>query len=235
MLGGAVRPRIAAEGAVSGGAVGAKPRASYHHGELRRSLIAATRRLIGERGEDRFSLADACRAAGVTTAAPYRHFADKDELLQAVVAEGFLDLTQRTRDAAARQPGGSEARVLEIGRTYLAFGLGEPALFRMMFAQTPGRAVSALVNEHGRACFEAVLDEVAAYGHAHRIVGDARIVALQLWSFVHGVTGLVSGRGYAEVAPDLDVDHLLATAAERLLFSLPSRAPESLGTGPRGP
>jgi len=199
------------------------PKAAYHHGALRSSLIAAARRLIGEHGEDRFSLADACAAAGVSTAAPYRHFADKDDLLDHVVAEGFTDLANRVREAAAQHAVGTETRILEVGRTYLAFGLAEPALFRKMFAQTPGRSTSELVNASGNACFATVLEEVAHYCQANAVDGDTDLVAVQLWTFVHGVTSLVGGGAYGDVAPGIDIDRLMTTAAEGLLFSLPRR------------
>ncbi|MEM6374564.1 MAG: helix-turn-helix domain-containing protein, partial [Pseudomonadota bacterium] len=64
-------------------------RTNYHHGDLRADLVEATRRLVEEKGPDRFSVSDACRAAGVSTAAPYRHFEDRDEMLLAVCAEGM--------------------------------------------------------------------------------------------------------------------------------------------------
>ncbi|HEX5958629.1 MAG TPA: helix-turn-helix domain-containing protein, partial [Hyphomicrobiaceae bacterium] len=64
-------------------------KASYHHGGLREALIAATRRLVMERGAENFTLADACRVAGVTTAAPYRHFRSKQEILEEITSRGF--------------------------------------------------------------------------------------------------------------------------------------------------
>jgi AcrR family transcriptional regulator len=201
----------------------ATAKAAYHHGDLRPSLIAATRRLIDERGEDRFTLADACRAAGVSTAAPYRHFHDKDALLNDVVAEGFIDLTQRMRAAAAHHPVGSQARILEIGQAYLAFGLGEPALFRMMFAQTTSRSSSESANARGRECFEVLVEEVVAYCRANEVDGDADLVAVQLWTVVHGATSLAGGPAFGQVAPTIDVRRLLASATDRLLFSLPQR------------
>src|SRR5688572_13022768 len=63
-------------------------KAPYHHGDLREALIAATRRLVMERGAEDFTLADACRVAGVTTAAPYRHFRSKQEILEEIAARG---------------------------------------------------------------------------------------------------------------------------------------------------
>ncbi len=218
-----VRPHAERALAMTAAKRRAKPKAGYHHGALRASLIDAARHLIGTHGESRFSLADACSTAGVSTAAPYRHFSDKDDLIDHVVAEGFGDLTSRAREAAAHHPVGSEARVLEIGRAYLAFGLAEPALFRIMFAQTPGRSRSDLVHASGSACCAYVLDEVVQYCHVNDVDGSADLVALQLWTFVHGVTSLVGGAAYGAVVAEVEVDRLMESAAERLLFSLPRR------------
>jgi AcrR family transcriptional regulator len=65
------------------GAAVRKPR--YHHGDLRQALIDASHQLLVEKGAENFSLADACRVAGVSTAAPYKHFRDKLEILEAIV------------------------------------------------------------------------------------------------------------------------------------------------------
>src|SRR5215470_11389437 len=70
----------------------------YHHGELREALIDATRRLVEQRGAENFTLADACRVAGVTTAAPYRHFRGKQEILEEIVTRGFEELKRGARE-----------------------------------------------------------------------------------------------------------------------------------------
>jgi len=67
-------------------------KARYHHGELREALIRATRKLVEERGAENFTLADACRVAGVTTAAPYRHFQGKQDILAEIASRGFDEL-----------------------------------------------------------------------------------------------------------------------------------------------
>jgi AcrR family transcriptional regulator len=220
------RPSSRAAPGMSGRTPVVQPKAGYHHGGLRTALIDATRRLIGDHGVDRFSLADACAAAGVSTAAPYRHFADKEELLNQVVAEGFTDLTNRARAAATRHPVGTEERILELGRAYVEFGLGEPALYRMMLAPTARTTPDDPATAAGKACFQYVLDEVVGYCRTTGVDGDADLVALQLWTFVHGVTSLVGDGAYAEIAPELDVDRMMTAAADRLLFRLPKRGLE---------
>ncbi|NJR13368.1 MAG: TetR/AcrR family transcriptional regulator [Phyllobacteriaceae bacterium] len=136
---------------------------AYHHGELRQALIDAARLLIKERDGNDFSLSDACRQAGVSTAAPYRHFADKTAIVTAVVAQGFVDMTQHFQLATAPFPQGAPQRIVAVGEIYLGFAIAEPALFRMMFSQKPSLANDDIVTRHGKACFGFVLQEVMDY------------------------------------------------------------------------
>jgi AcrR family transcriptional regulator len=193
---------------------------SYHHGELRQALIDAARLLVREQGEDSFSLSDACRLAGVSTAAPYRHFPDKHAILAEVAAQGFVDMTRRAQAEAEKFPIGATERILAVGRVYITFAMGEAALFRLMFGQKPSAAPDDIVNLRGRECFGYVLQEVHGYCTANGIQGDARLIALQLWTLVHGAASLTIDGDYDKVAPDLDVEQLMAVGADRLLFSL---------------
>ncbi len=194
---------------------------SYHHGELKQALVDAARALVHDRGESGFSLSDACRRAGVSTAAPYRHFADKHEILGEVAAQGFIDMTDRSRAETQRHPLGSTERIIALGRVYFNFAVAEPALFRMMFGQKPGTAEHGNLTERGRDCFAYVVQEVVSFCDANRIEGNAQLIALQLWTLVHGAASLTIDGDYAKVAPGVDVEKLIALAAERLLFSLP--------------
>lgn len=194
---------------------------SYHHGELRQALIDAARLLINEREGNDFSLSDACRRAGVSTAAPYRHFSDKTQIINEVVAQGFADMSNRFRTAAETFPPASRDRIVAVGQIYLAFAIGEPALFRMMFSQKPNLATDDVATLQGKACFAYVLQEVVDYCTFHRVEGDAWMIALQLWTLVHGAASLTIDGDYAKVAPQIDTARMIAVGAERLLFQLP--------------
>lgn len=196
---------------------------SYHHGELRQALIDAARRLIKERDGNDFSLSDACRRAGVSTAAPYRHFADKTEIINEVVAQGFVDMLARFRAAAGSYLPGSQQRILAVGQVYLAFAVQEPALFRMMFSQKSSLSDDDIVTANGKTCFGFVVQEVIDYCAAHSVQGDALMIALQLWTMVHGAAGLTIDGDYAKIAPHMDTGTLIADGAERLLFRLPQK------------
>jgi AcrR family transcriptional regulator len=196
---------------------------SYHHGELRQALIDAARLLIAERQGNDFSLSDACRRAGVSTAAPYRHFADKTEIINEVVAQGFVDMADRFRAATAAFPAGAADRIVAVGQVYLAFAIQEPALFRMMFSQKPNLSGEDIVTTQGRACFGYVLQEVIDYCAFHRVAGNAQMIAMQLWTLVHGAASLTIDGDYAKVAPDLSVSTMIEEGAQKLLFLLPKQ------------
>jgi AcrR family transcriptional regulator len=195
-------------------------KAGYHHGELRQTLIDAARQLIHERDGNDFSLSDACRRAGVSTAAPYRHFADKTAIINAVVVQGFGDMTARFEATTAPFPQGAPERIVALGEAYLGFATGEPALFRMMFSQKATLSDDDPVTRHGKACFGFVVQEVVDYCAIHRVSGDAQMIALQLWTLVHGAAGLTIDGDYAKVSPDINVQAMIGSGAERLLFSL---------------
>src|SRR5207245_6722607 len=104
----------------------------YHHGDLRRALVTAARRLLEAEGAAALSLRAVAREAGVSPAAPYHHFKDKCELMDAVAHEGWQMLGEAIAAARAAQP--DVHRVLgDIGVAYVAFARANPALYRVMY------------------------------------------------------------------------------------------------------
>jgi AcrR family transcriptional regulator len=165
---------------------------SYHHGDLRRALLDEALALAAERGPAALTLREAARRAGVTEAAPYRHFASKEALVAALAEEGFAALLQRVRRALARAPGKASARLTALGVAYLRFALDRPAHFRVMFGRD-------LATSHGfrgvgdlaQACFGELIGEVARAQRAGEVAGrDPRPAALALWSALHGLASL---------------------------------------------
>src|SRR5262245_12490165 len=96
-------------------------KAPYHHGDLREALIAATRQLVMERGAENFTLADACRVAGVTTAAPYRHFRSKQEIQEEICSRGFDQLKSEALAVIAEKGPGTLDAIVASGQAYVAF------------------------------------------------------------------------------------------------------------------
>jgi AcrR family transcriptional regulator len=196
-------------------------KAPYHHGGLREALIGATRQLVMERGAENFTLADACRVAGVTTAAPYRHFRSKQEILEEIASRGFDELRQKAMAAAAEKGAGTIEGIVAMGQTYVAFAVEETAVFRLMFGQEPSLKKAQHVVGTGHECFAHVIEQVALYCQKNRVQGDAQEIALRLWTFVHGAASLVIDQDYDVIAPQLDVNSLIANATPGLLMPTP--------------
>jgi AcrR family transcriptional regulator len=192
-------------------------KARYHHGELREALIAATRQLVEERGAENFTLADACRVAGVTTAAPYRHFRGKQQILEEIASRGFDELRSRSMAIVADKGEGTLEGIIAMGQAYVAFAVEETAVFRLMFGQQPSLKKAEHVLGTGHACFCNLIDQVALYCKRNRVRGDAQELALRLWTFVHGAASLLIDQDYEAVAPQIDVNRLIAGAAPGLL------------------
>jgi AcrR family transcriptional regulator len=177
---------------------------AYHHGDLRRALLDEALRLVEELGPAALTLREAARRAGVTEAAPYRHFRSKDALVAALAAEGFAELLARVRRALARAGAAPAGRFAALGTAYVRFARDRPAHFRVMF----GREVAsshgfAEVRDLAQACFADLMGEVAQAQRARAVRGrDPRPPALALWSALHGlaslqVDGLLARQGLA--------------------------------------
>jgi AcrR family transcriptional regulator len=192
-------------------------KAHYHHGELREALISATRRLVEQRGAENFTLADACRVAGVTTAAPYRHFRGKQEILEEITSRGFEELRAKSRLAVAAKGEGTLEAIIAMGQAYVGFAVEQTAVFRLMFGQEPSLKKAQHVLDTGNACFGHVIEQVALYCKRNKVRGDAQEIAIRLWTFVHGAASLLIDRDYEIVAPQVDVDRLIAGATPGLL------------------
>ena len=175
----------------------------YHHGDLRRQLIAVGEEVLAERGLAALSLREVARRLGVSHNAPFKHFASREALLAAIAEQGFEDLAER--QAAARAGATSDAMVSR-GLVYVTFALERPALFRLMFggeldrSQHPGLAARA----------ERSLAQITR--HIGETFGEeaAEDATLSAWAFVHGLSHLLldgqippalrAGRSDAELA-----------------------------------
>jgi AcrR family transcriptional regulator len=167
-------------------------RRGYHHGNLREALIQAALDLIARKGPAGFTFADAARSAGVSSAAPYRHFRDRDALIADVARRGF-ELFER-RLAEAWKDGKPEAfRAFEnVGRAYLGFARNEPAYYSAMFeAGVPLDSDTGLRQASDRAF--AVLRRASEALSAHMPEGKrppALMMSLHVWALSHGIASL---------------------------------------------
>src|SRR2546430_16323514 len=105
----------------------------YHHGNLREALLQAALALIGQKGAAGFTFADAARRAGVSPAAPYRHFRDRDELLSSIAQRGFEQFEAALSEAWDDGRPDTITAFERVGRAYLNFAREQPALYSAMF------------------------------------------------------------------------------------------------------
>ena len=196
-------------------------RGNYHHGDLRAQLIEATRQLVEEKGPDHLSVSAACRLAGVSTAAPYKHFKDKDDLLRAVAMEGMNRQYDQMVEALAPLPAQSLARISAMGRIYVNFAQKEPAVFRLMFGLSEDHAEHEAMVDKGRNTFAMVQQEVAAFC-GRDVVEDSDVKrAFQLWSFVHGLSFLLIDGKLQQMDLSMDVDAMLDDIGRRVMLDAP--------------
>jgi AcrR family transcriptional regulator len=197
----------------------AKPggRSAYHHGNLRAQLIEATRGLVEEKGPDHFSVSEACRAAGVSTAAPYRHFRDREEMIAAVAAEGMRRHYEEMVGALEGLPPGSLDRIRALGRVYVGFARREPGVFRLIFGSKHDPDLLAMQEGSDVRPFETVLDEVAAILGRSGIDEEVTRRGLLLWTFVHGLSFLLIDEVPEHKGLAVDVEALLEDVARRVL------------------
>ena len=202
---------------------GVKAKGRYHHGDLREALLTASYELVAQQGAENFLLADACRRAGVSTAAPYKHFRDRDEILEIVVARAFDELADRSTAAVAANGAGTIDGIMAMGEAYVQFAIDEQRLFRLMFGQRPAIKNAEQVVDDGQRCFAGVIEQVAHYCNANGVPGDPRAIAIRLWTFVHGAASLLIDEDYSKVAPDLDVMAMIRETTPLMLTPLDRR------------
>jgi len=184
-------------------------RRGYHHGNLREALVRAALDLIAAKGPGGFTFADAARAAGVSSAAPYRHFRDREALLADVARRGYELFAGRL--AAAWDDGRPEPfRAFEnLGRAYLAFAREEPAYYSAMFEagvatdSEPGLRMAA---DRAFAVLRRASDLLTARLPPGPGRPPALMVSLHAWALAHGIAALFAradaGRRSLPMAPE---------------------------------
>ena len=171
---------------------GSQGRRGYHHGNLREALIEAALNLIDNKGPGGFTFADAARLAGVSSAAPYRHYRDRDELLSDVARRGFeqfAKVLERAWDDGRPDPFTAYEK---LGRAYLAFAQREPAYYSAMFEAGIPLGSAPALRQAADAAF--LILRRASDTLCSLIPQDSRpptlMVSLHVWSMAHGIASL---------------------------------------------
>jgi AcrR family transcriptional regulator len=197
----------------------ARPRRAkrpYHHGDLRAALIDAALRLIAEHGIQGLALSDAAHLAGVSVAAPYRHFKDKEALLAEIAREGFVMFRDALAQAAQSHPRDKIKCLEEMGVAYVEFALKHRSHFKVMWE---GGICKDNYPELGQTAYEAfLLLERAAIellpGPRH---ARQQALVCAAWSVVHGYATLALERELDVVATEQSGNKLLRQSLRLLL------------------
>lgn len=191
-----------------------KPRGQYHHGDLRAALLEVAPVVIAERGLHGLSLRECARRLGVSHAAPYRHFADKETLLTALAGEGFRRLVRAGREAM-RGLADPRDRLRAYGLAYVRFALEHPEHHRVMFSCEDDGRIAPEDRAAGDEAFELLRETTE---EATGLSGGAEMPAtLSFWSLAHGLSMLLlDGRIPAEhTATPEAVEALAASVFDR--------------------
>lgn len=213
----------------------------YHHGNLKDALIIAAAELIETQGTTDFSITDAANRAGVSNAAPYRHFRDKQDLLEHVKELAFLGLYEALVDA--RTPTDThqdnQKTVISLGLAYLRFAREKHRFFSLMWEQLPLPDITTTKA----AAFYVLVDAIAEFitGNAEETDIDSKSLACertasdlgepstketralqaatQLWALAHGLATLEQNELLNRFDRSANAEHLLVKSAEALLAS----------------
>jgi AcrR family transcriptional regulator len=180
----------------------------YHHGDLRAALIRAALQLVEQHGVKGLALSDAARLAGVSVAAPYRHFTDKEALLAEIAAEGFRLFRDALATAAQSHPKDKVKRLVEMGVAYVEFALQHRSHFKVMWESGISKEK---YPEVGQAAHEAylLLEKAANELLPTAQPGRQQALVATAWSLVHG---------YASLALEQELDVVRAEQSDKKLL-----------------
>ena len=195
-----------------------KPINTYHHGDLRDALVQAALREAEREGPEAISIKALARQLGVSQPAPYRHFADREALLQAAAAEAFRQFNTILSEAI-RKPS-KRSKLSRFARTMLDFGLRRNGIFRLMFASRviACAATDSELHATARETFALLVDALEA--PAVGLLRERQ--ALKIWASLHGVvmlaeqglfTGQMAGTTREELVEDIVAEAKLALSA----------------------
>lgn len=210
----------------------ARKKSGYHHGDLRSELIEATRRLLVTHDPSQVRISEACRLAGVSTAAPYRHFESREDLFEAVAIDGMQRMGEQMQQVLSREVRGSEASITALGKAYLQFARTEPNLFRMIFRRDDDEERAARLEAAGTKTYGVLLNEIAVRLGMAVDAPQVLEVALPLWAFVHGTASLMidDHLKVAQAGGQIDqIDQIIVRVTRQLLGDTP------MASGPDNP
>ena len=189
----------------------------YHHGNLRNALLEAAEQLLVKRGAAALSLREVAKMAGVSHAAPYRHFKDKAALLWALAESGFERLRAVIRTATDSMPHDPEQQLAAAGVAYVHMAVRSPELLQLMFSteldQPESKALRSVVM------VESLLDIIRT-GIETGVFRDRDPLELALvaWTSMHGLAMLLAARKIA--INDAALEELVRSVAQHVIYGI---------------
>jgi AcrR family transcriptional regulator len=188
----------------------------YHHGNLRAALLEGAERALARGGVQELSLREVAREIGVSHAAPRRHFAGKQALLDALAEDGFLRLEREMSEAIERAGDGFRERLSALARTYVRFATQHAALLELMYAGKH-RPDAAAIRQAADRAFATPLGLIADGQAAGDVVGgDPERIGALAWASFHGLAAMANGGLLDGAALDVLVDEAVAQLLDGL-------------------
>lgn len=191
----------------------------YHHGNLRAALVEAAIELIEEKGPAALSLREVARVVGVSHTAPYRHFPNKQALLEAVAIEGFQALGDALDSVIEANPEDPRQQMIEAGAAYVVEAVNSPQRAQLMFGGTfSHESQKAELKDAADASFSRcvqIIQRGQQQGVFHQ--GSTRRLVMTFWSASHGLAMLLIADQFEVLAPGENADALWRRVADSLL------------------
>ncbi|HEY8162592.1 MAG: TetR/AcrR family transcriptional regulator [Methylocystis sp.] len=188
----------------------------YHHGSLKQALVDAAIEILAEGGPSALTLTEAARRAGVTPAAPYRHFSGRDALLAELARQGFETFGARIEAAWDEGRPDAKSAMRAMCGAFLKFASEEPGLYAAMFGQAATLADPGAGGAADHALEILWRAAVAWLQAAGAPAQGARHLALQIWAVAHGVAMLTIS-GHFDPAKTADPAAVLEGAIEGMM------------------
>jgi AcrR family transcriptional regulator len=197
------------------------PPMAYHHGNLRAELIDAGQRALEDGGVAALSLRGLARELGVSHAAPGRHFADKQALLDALAENGYAQLGAVLGEALATTGPAFDDRLLGLACAYVAFATAHPALLELMFTAKHADGPRAVqLRTSADAALAAPLQLIATAQAAGEVVpGDPERIGVTAWAAIHGIASMAS----TGMLTEFPLDELVEETVRRAILGLRPR------------
>jgi len=171
----------------------------YHHGDLRRALIDSALAMLAADQSWTFTLREVARRTGVSHAAPYKHFRDREELLRELARIGFISLGKAMTEAMCPDLSSTRARFMAAAQACIGFACQNPGLYRLMFSSDADKTIDPELHDAAMITFGILLDLLES-GQSDRSFRPVAVSALAAasWAHVHGLAMLTISNQFLE-------------------------------------